>query len=60
MAATEGNAGNELERFFVTLKRMTINGYYTSKIGIHQDLQYIGNEYLSDFQGCTHPGHQGT
>lgn len=41
------------ERFFVTLKRATIDGYYNSSIGIHQDLQYQGNTYLLAFPGCT-------
>ena len=31
------------EHFFVELKRATIKGYYTSKIGIHDDLDYKGN-----------------
>ena len=45
------------ERFFVAIKGMTVDGYYTSAIGIHQDLQYKGNAYLKDFIGCTHPEH---
>ena len=52
-AAHEENPASELERFFVALKYMTVNGYYTSAIGIHQDLQYKGNAYLSEFPGCT-------
>jgi len=46
------------ERFFVTAKRATIDGYYTSAIGIHQDLQYQGNTALAEFPGCTHPEHK--
>ena len=30
------------DRFFVTAKRATIDGYYASAIGIHQDLLYQG------------------
>ena len=45
-------------QFFVALKQMTVNGYYTSEIGIHQDMGYIGNTYLAEFAGCTHPEHQ--
>ena len=41
------------ERFFVGLKRATIDGYYTSRIGIHQDLQYQGNAALVNFPTCT-------
>jgi hypothetical protein len=46
------------ERFFRTIKNATIDGYYTSKIGIHQELKYKGNTYLKEFPGCTHPEHQ--
>jgi Gluconate 2-dehydrogenase subunit 3 len=52
-AANEEHPSDVLERFFVELKRMTVNGYYTSAIGIHQDLQYVGNTYLAAFPGCT-------
>ena len=46
------------EKFFKTIKNMTIDGYYTSKIGIHDELKYKGNTYLKEFTGCTHPEHQ--
>jgi hypothetical protein len=32
-------------KFFRLLKEHTIKGYYTSSIGIHDDLQYKGNVY---------------
>jgi hypothetical protein len=46
------------EKFFVALKAAAIDGYYTSKIGIHQDLGYQGNTVVVDFQGCTHDEHK--
>lgn len=46
------------ERFWVAIKNLTIDGYYTSEIGIHQDLQYKGNSFVKEFKGCTHPEHQ--
>jgi len=46
------------ERFFVAIKSLTVDAYYTSAIGIHQDLQYQGNAVLQDFVGCTHPEHK--
>jgi hypothetical protein len=45
------------ERFFVAIKSMTVDAYYTSPIGIHQELQYKGNAILKEFAGCTHPEH---
>ena len=50
-AAHETHPTTDLERFFVALKQMTVNGYYTSEIGIHQDLEYIGNTYVAEFPG---------
>ena len=46
------------EKFFRTIKYATIDGYYTSEIGIHKELHYKGNAYLKEFTGCTHPEHQ--
>ena len=57
MAANEKEPTSELELFFVRLKSLTIDGYYTSAIGIHEDLQYQGNEPQMKFLGCTHHDH---
>ncbi|MGB9466678.1 MAG: gluconate 2-dehydrogenase subunit 3 family protein [Candidatus Acidiferrum sp.] len=37
--------------FFAFLRKLTCDGFYTSKIGI-EDLQYIGNTALREFPGC--------
>lgn len=42
-------------RFFHALKRLTVHGFYTSKIGIHDDLEYKGNRILMEFVGCGDP-----
>lgn len=39
-------------RFFHELKSMTVFGYYTSKIGIHDELEYKGNRILQEYVGC--------
>jgi len=44
--------------FFNTIKSYTINGYYTSEIGLIKELGYKGNNYLDEFPGCTHPQHK--
>jgi Gluconate 2-dehydrogenase subunit 3 len=43
-------------RFFKELKRITVEGYYTSKIGIHDELQYKGNRILKEYVGCDDQG----
>jgi hypothetical protein len=57
-ALNESKPATDLERFFVVLKGMTVDGYYTSEIGIHKDMQYQGNTYNPEYTGCTHPEHQ--
>jgi len=57
-AANEEKPTTTLERFFVVLKQMTVNGYYTSAIGIHQEMEYVGNTYLAAYPECTHPEHK--
>ncbi len=45
-------------RFFQQIKDLTIYGYYTSKIGMEQELQYAGGDYHTEFPGaCNHPEH---
>ena len=42
-------------RFFRELKHLTIRAYYTSKIGIHDELEYKGNRMLAQYVGCDDP-----
>jgi hypothetical protein len=37
---------------------MTVEGFYTSKIGLIDVLDFQGLNYMADFSGCTHPEHQ--
>jgi glucoside 3-dehydrogenase (cytochrome c) hitch-hiker subunit len=43
--------------FFKDFRARTIFAYYTSEVGIHQELQYKGLDYLTEFPGCRHPEH---
>jgi len=51
-------AGNEKakeptadEKFFRELKGTTVHGYYTSEIGIHQEMEYKGNTLQQEYAG---------
>jgi gluconate 2-dehydrogenase gamma chain len=44
--------------FFAAIKSMTIVGYYTSEVGVRQELGDDGNLFFAEFKGCTHPEHQ--
>lgn len=57
LAANEAKPGTPAEQFFKIAKDATIRGYYTSEIGVQQELQYKGNQFLGEFVGCTHPEH---
>jgi hypothetical protein len=52
ISANEGEPEKPLEVFFVMTKRATVQGYYTSEIGIHRELRYKGNQFLKEFVGC--------
>jgi len=39
------------EMFFNELKSTTADVYYSSKIGIHKEMEYKGNVYLKEFAG---------
>jgi Gluconate 2-dehydrogenase subunit 3 len=43
--------------FFQSIKAMTITGYYTSEIGMRQELGDDGQLFFAEFKGCTHPEH---
>ena len=51
MASNERKAAKPEERFFDELKSRTAHAYYTSKIGIHQELEYKGNTYQKEYSG---------
>ena len=45
-------------RFFQVIKAMTINGYYSTRIGLQQELGDDGQFVMGVFKGCDHPEHQ--
>ena len=51
IAANERDPKTADEQFFRELKAATVRGYYTSEIGIHQEMQYKGNTLLQEFVG---------
>lgn len=51
---TEDAAGVQ---FFSAIKSMTISGYYSSEIGLKQELGNDGVLFLPSYPGCTHPEH---
>lgn len=54
LAETESNENDQTpeERFWRAIKSMTADGYYTSKIGLVQELGYSGNMARPDFPAC--------
>lgn len=44
--------------FFRLIKELTIDGYYSSREGLVEELGWHGNTFLMEFKGCTHPEHQ--
>lgn len=51
---TRYSEGSGPEReFFDTLKGLTIDAYYSTEVGLVDELGYQGNTYLTEFPGCT-------
>ena len=51
-------AHHEGYSFFRLVKDMTVEGFYASKVGLIDVLNYQGMNYMAEFPGCTHPEHQ--
>jgi len=51
LAASEKDPKTEAEKFFTQLKETTAFAYYSSSIGIHQEMGYLGNVILPEFKG---------
>ena len=60
LAAPTGQAAEDAPgvAFFTAIKVMTISGYYSTKIGLEQELGDDGQLFTAVFEGCTHPEHQ--
>ena len=42
---------------FQLIKDLTVYGFYTSRVGLIDNLEYKGLAYLTEFPGCSHPEH---
>lgn len=59
MSEPERNRSKTHDGFgtYKLIKDMTVHAFYTSRLGIVDELQYKGNAYLTEFPGCGHPEH---
>ena len=44
--------------FFKAIKALTITGYYTSEVGMREEMEDNGNMFFLEFPGCTHEQHK--
>jgi hypothetical protein len=44
--------------FFKAIKGLTITGYYSSEVGMREELDDDGVVFFADDPGCQHPEHQ--
>ena len=51
ISRNEKSPKENVDHSFVTIKWWVAEAYYTSKIGIHDELQYQGNVYINEFIG---------
>ena len=52
--AAEDQPGTD---FFTAIKSLTVTGYYTSEVGMKEEMGDDGNLFFLEFKGCTHPEH---
>ena len=52
LCAAELHPATPAEHFFTAMKKATSFGYYTSQVGLIQELEYKGNAVLGSFPGC--------
>lgn len=51
MSQNETNPQRDEEKFFRELKSRVADAYYSSRIGIHDEMEYKGNMFLREFVG---------
>jgi hypothetical protein len=51
LAAAEDDPKTDAQGFFVALKEWTARGYYSSSIGIHDEIEYKGNTMQQEYAG---------
>jgi len=52
--SSNGLARGRNVQFFSLIKSLTADGYYTSRVGLIEELEYKGNAALSNFPDCAH------
>lgn len=52
-------ADREGVAFFEAVKRLTVTGYYTSEVGMLEELGDDGTLHFAEKRGCLHPEHKG-
>lgn len=57
LAEAEDDPKTPLERFFVVIKEHTVSGYYTSRVGLMNELEYKGVYPIAAFEPCSHKEH---
>jgi hypothetical protein len=53
-AADAGESKEPAVQFFHLMKSLTADGYYTSQIGLIEELGYSGNTAMAEFPTCIH------
>ena len=53
-AADEAKSLARNVQFFALIKKLTADGFYTSKVGLIDELGYDGNTAMASFAGCVH------
>ena len=53
-ASDAGDLKQRHVQFFHLMKNLTVDGYYTSQVGLMKELGYAGNTAMAEFPTCVH------
>lgn len=54
-----GAQDDRASQFFRDLRKRVVFAYYTSEVGLRQELTYQGKQAMGHWEGCPHPDHHG-
>jgi glucoside 3-dehydrogenase (cytochrome c) hitch-hiker subunit len=59
MSEAKSEPPSEEKRFFLDVRKRVVFAYYTSEVGLREELDYKGKQVIGHWKGCQHPDRHG-
>jgi hypothetical protein len=59
MSESKAEPPSEEKAFFLDLRKRVVFAYYTSEVGLREELNYKGKQVMGHWKGCQHPDRHG-